>query len=73
MSSQKEIRCKIVGSMAGVSTTLQVGSKGSIWADVAYHNTIFKVGDREKVLESPGKNVHAYLKDGNIMVDKFVL
>ncbi|WP_294181956.1 DUF342 domain-containing protein [uncultured Clostridium sp.] len=73
LSSQKEVRCKIVGSMAGVSTTLQVGSKGSIWADVAYHNTIFKVGDREKVLESPGKNVHAYLKDGNIMVDKFVL
>lgn len=73
LKSQREIKCKVVGSMAGVSTKLQVGSKGHIWADIAYHNTVFKVGNREMVLDSPSKSVHAYLKDGLIVVDKFVL
>lgn len=73
LKAGEEIKCKVVGSTAGVSTKLQVGSEGNIWADIAYHNTIFKVGNRESVLDSPSKNVHAYLKDGLIVVDKFVL
>ncbi|MHC6179268.1 DUF342 domain-containing protein [Clostridium sp. JNZ X4-2] len=73
LKSKTGIKCKIVGSTAGVSTILQVGSNGHIWADVAYHNTVFKVGSKEMILDSPGKNVHAYLKEGLIVVDKFVL
>ena len=74
LKAKNEIKCKIVGSVAGVSTKLQVESNdGHIWADVAYHNTVFKIGSKEIILDSPSKNVHVYLKEGNIVVDKFVL
>ncbi|ADK14006.1 DUF342 domain-containing protein [Clostridium ljungdahlii] len=74
LKAENEIKCKIVGSVAGVSTKLQVESKGgNIWADVAYHNTVFKVENKEIVLDSPSKDVHVYLKEGDIVVDKFVL
>ncbi|MEY7998829.1 DUF342 domain-containing protein [Clostridium sp. Mt-5] len=73
LKSKIGIKCKTVGSTAGVSTILQVESHGDIWADVAYHNTVFKVGNKEMILDSPSKNVHAYLKEGLIVVDKFVL
>lgn len=68
-----EIKCKTVGSVAGVTTKLELGNQGDIWADIAYHNTIFKIGQKEIVLDSPSKNVHAYIKDGNIVVDKLML
>ncbi|WP_446897259.1 flagellar assembly protein A [Clostridium sp. LBM24168] len=73
LKAKNEIKCRIVGSVAGVTTRIEVEDQGNIWADIAYHNTVFKVGVRELVLDSPSKNVHAYLKDGNIVVDKFVL
>lgn len=73
LRAKDEIKCKTVGSEAGVTTRLEVENAGNIWADVAYHNTIFKIGVREILLESSSKNVHAYLKNGNIELDKFVL
>ncbi|MCH3964346.1 MAG: FapA family protein [Clostridium sp.] len=73
LKAKNEIKCRTIGSVAGVTTRIEVESEGNIWADIAYHNTVFKVGTRETVLDSPSKNVHAYLKDGNVVVDKFVL
>lgn len=74
LKAKDEIKCKIVGSVAGVSTKLQVENEnGHIWADVAYHNTAFKIGNKEIILDSPSKDVHVYLKEGDIVVDKFVL
>ncbi|MFL0197073.1 DUF342 domain-containing protein [Clostridium sp. WILCCON 0269] len=73
LKAKKAIKCKIVGSMAGVSTILQVENEGHIWADAAYHNTVFKVGKRKVMLDSPSKDVHVYIENNNIIVDKFLL
>lgn len=74
LRAKNEIKCKVVGSTAGVPTRLEVEKEGNIWVDVAYQNTIFVVGPREFMLESPSKNIHAYLDhSGDIVVDKFRL
>lgn len=74
LKSSKEIKCRNVGSTACVSTRLEVDKEGHIWADVAYINTLFVVGNREFNLERPSKNVHAYIDDkGDIIVDRLVL
>ncbi|WP_246615207.1 DUF342 domain-containing protein [Clostridium thailandense] len=74
LKAKNEIKCKVVGSTAGVSTKLKVEKEGHIWVDVAYQNTVFVVGTREFILDSPSKNVHAYLdSSGDIVVDKFKL
>ncbi len=74
ITAKNEIRCKEVGSEAGVITKLQILQKGDIYVDVAYQNTIFIIGDREYLLETPSKDIHAYLdKKGEITVEKFVL
>lgn len=74
LKAKNEIKCKVVGSTAGVSTKLKVEKEGHIWVDVAYQNTVFVVGAREFILDSPSKNIHAYLDHtGDIVVDKFKL
>lgn len=74
LSAGSEIRLKTVGSEAGVATVLKVSKKGRIFADIAYYNTIFCFGERQMTLEVSAKNVEAYLdKDGDIIIDKFVL
>lgn len=73
LKALNEIKCKTVGSVAGVTTKLELAGSGDIWADIAYHNTIFKIGPKQIVLDLPCKNVHAYIKDGNIVVDKLML
>lgn len=70
----KEIKCKIVGGLGGVSTKLIVEKHGQIWAEIAYPNTRFIIGDREYVLDVPSKNVHAYIDDDReLIVDKLLL
>lgn len=74
IKAKKEIRCKTVGSISGVTTKLIVGDKGEIWADIAYQNTIFKIGTKEYLLEMPSKDIHVYLdKNGDIIADKLLL
>jgi uncharacterized protein len=74
LEARDEIKAKIVGSSGGVSTRLSVEAKGHIWADIAYQNTVFVIGGKEAVLETPSKNVHAYLNDkGELIIDKFNL
>lgn len=72
IKGENEVRCKVIGSPAGVKTTISVGKKGHIWADTAHGNTKFIVGDREDILEEPARDIHAYLdEDGEIVIDKF--
>ncbi|MCB2340729.1 flagellar assembly protein A [Clostridium estertheticum] len=67
----KEIKCKVVGGLGGVSTKLIVEKNGHIWADVAYPNTRFIIGEREYVLDVLSKNVHAFIdKDRELIVEK---
>lgn len=74
ISAKKEIKARVVGSPAGVVTTLVVEAKGHIYVDTAYQNTTFVFGEKESVLEIPSKNVHAYMgSDGNIVIDRLKL
>lgn len=74
IKANDEIRCKMVGSMGGVTTKLCTSEQGHIWADIVYQNTIFVIGSREYILDTPSKEVHAYLdKDQEIIVDRFKL
>ena len=74
IEAKEEVKCRIVGSIGGVTTKLIVGQKGHILADIAYQNTIFKVGSKEYLLEVPSKNIHVYLdKHGDIVADKLLL
>lgn len=69
-----EIKCGTIGSPGGVATKVMVGAKGQIYADIAYQNTVFVIGNREYVFDQPSKEIHAYLdKDGYIVVDKLLL
>jgi uncharacterized protein (DUF342 family) len=74
LSAGTEIILKSVGSVAGVNTIIKVSKNGRIKADIAYNNTIFCFGERQRMLEVSSKNVEAYLdKTGEIIIDKFVL
>ena len=67
----KEIKCKVVGGLGGVSTKLIVEKKGHIWADLAYPNTRFIIGEREYVLDVLSKNIHAFIdEDRELIVEK---
>lgn len=67
----KIIKCNFVGSDAGVKTELKVSKEGEIFANFAYHNTKFVVGNYEYTLQEPCKNVHVYLgHDYDLKVDK---
>ncbi len=70
----KEIKCKIVGGHGGVATKLMVENNGHIWAEVAYPNTRFTIGAREYILDTPSKNVHAFIDESReLVVEKLQL
>jgi len=74
INATNEIKCKIVGTIAGVSTILKVKKNGDIHADIAYYNTKFIIGEKEFLLEEPSRNIHVYLdNDKELVVDKFKL
>lgn len=74
LKAENLINASIVGSDSGVFTKLEVDKKGEINVDVAYHNTIFIIGNKKHILEKPSKNVHVYIdKDGSLIVDKLLL
>ncbi|WP_243108585.1 DUF342 domain-containing protein [Clostridium rectalis] len=74
IKAKKEIKCKTVGSIGGVCTKLMVEESGHIWAEVAYPNTMFVLGQREFLLEVPSKNIHAYIDNkGELIVDRLLL
>lgn len=72
--ARDRVECKSVGSHAGVSTRLEVEKDGHIYADLAYHNTVFAFGNREYALDADYKNVHAFIdSNDDIVVDKLIL
>lgn len=74
LKAGKLIKASIVGSDSGVVTSLEVEKDGEINVDIAYHNTIFIIGNKKYILEKPSKNVHAYIeKDGSLNVEKLLL
>lgn len=74
LSAGSEIKLKTVGSTAGVGTKLQVPKHGRITAEIAYNNTLFCFGERQRLLEVSSKNVEAYVDgNGEIAIDKFIL
>lgn len=74
LSAGGEIKLKTVGSVAGVNTVIKVPKAGRITADVAYNNTVFCFGEKQRILEVSSKEVVAYLdKTGDVVIDKFVL
>jgi uncharacterized protein (DUF342 family) len=74
LKAENEIRCKTIGSTGGVKTKASVSKSGHIYADIAYHNTIFAIGEREIVVEEPSRDIHVYMDElGDIIIDKFRL
>jgi len=72
LEAEKEINCKTVGSLGGVATKLWVPKHGHIYAEVAYQNTYFSIGEKEVILDVPSKKVHVYLdQDEFIIMDRF--
>lgn len=72
--AKDEIRCGVVGSIGGVVTKLAVAPKGHIYAEIAYPNTVFIVGNREATIENPSKNIHVYIDhQDELVVDKLLL
>lgn len=74
LQAGKDIKANIVGSVAGVTTTLKVPKDGVINVNIAYQNSKFIIGDKQYLLETASKEIKAYIDDkGEIVVDKFVL
>lgn len=74
VKANDEIKCGTIGSLGGVSTKIMVGASGKIYAEIAYQNTTFVIGNREYVFEEPCKEIHAYLdSNGDMVVDKLLL
>lgn len=74
VKAKNEIRCKNVGSSGGVITKLIVDEGGHIWADRAFQNTCFIVGERQYNLDKPSKEIHAYIDEKDeLIVDKLTL
>lgn len=74
LSAENEIKCKVIGSPGGVATRVELKGEGHIYADIAYENTIFAIGNREYILDYPAKNIHVYLnEEKELAVDKFKL
>lgn len=74
LKAKNQIKCNVVGSTGGVSTTIIVEKKGQIWAEIAYQNTRFVVGKQEHILEIPCRKLHVYInKEGELTIDKLKL
>ncbi|MGG7176613.1 flagellar assembly protein A [Clostridium paraputrificum] len=68
------IKAKVIGSIAGVTTILKVPKDGIITADIAYPNSLFYFGERQYNLEFASKDVKGYLDEkGEIVVEKILL
>jgi uncharacterized protein (DUF342 family) len=74
LKAKNQIKCNIVGSTGGVSTSLIVEKRGHIWAEIAYQNTRFRVGKQEHTLEYPCRKLHVYIdKEGELTIEKLKL
>lgn len=67
------IKLAEVGSQAGIITILKTSFDGIIEAKVAYQNTILYFGESSYRIEYPCKQLKAYVKNGEIITEKFRL
>lgn len=74
LKAKNQIKCGVVGSIGGVITRVCVDTKGHIYSEIAYPNTVFAVGNKEFTIDNPSKNIHVYVdhKD-DLIVDKLLL
>ena len=71
ITAKNVIKCRKVGSPAGVPTILRVESNGEIWIDMAYQNTKIFVGVKEYIFDVPCKNIHAFIdSDKELIVER---
>ncbi|QCX32387.1 DUF342 domain-containing protein [Caloramator sp. E03] len=67
------IKLAEVGSQAGIITVLKTSFDGIIEAQVVYQNTILYFGESSYRIEYPCKQLKAYVKNGEITIEKFKL
>ncbi|VYU42390.1 DUF342 domain-containing protein [Clostridium tertium] len=74
LKAGKLIKASTIGSDSGVITSIEVEKSGEIYANIAYQNTTFIIGNKKYILDKPSKNIHVYVeKDGSLAVDKLLL
>jgi len=74
ITAKNLIKCRKVGSPAGVPTILSVERHGEVWIDTAYQNTKILVGSKEYIFEVPCKNIHAFIdSDKELVVERIKL
>ncbi|SEG00316.1 hypothetical protein SAMN05660865_01514 [Caloramator fervidus] len=71
--AQNGVFASEVGSNAGAVTVLKTTKQGIIEAKVAYQNTILQFDDISYKIENPVKNLKAYFKNGEVIVEKMKL
>lgn len=69
--AKKGVYIKEIGSSAGIKSIIKTESFGQIKADTVYHNTLFIVGNYNYYVDEPIKNVNLYVKDGELVIEKF--
>lgn len=68
------IKCKNVGSPAGVPTILKVEKDGHIWINIAYQNTKLIIGAQEFIFDVSCKDIHAFIgSDKELKVERLKL
>ena len=71
LTANGNIYAKVLGSEAGISSTLKVSKKSIIEAKVAHINTVLYFGERKYVFDSLAENIREFLDEtGEIQVIK---
>ncbi|MBZ4663116.1 MAG: hypothetical protein JG776_813 [Caloramator sp.] len=73
IEAKKYIKAGEVGSTHGVTTTLKTTKEGVIEVEIAYQNTILIFDEIKYKIDEPVKKLKAYVKKGELIVEKFKL
>ncbi|MGL4849661.1 MAG: flagellar assembly protein A [Clostridium sp.] len=73
LKAKNNIECKVIGSSGGAKTILEVEGNGQITGELVYRNTLIKFGNKERIIEEDSKNLKAFLKNGEIEIEKIIL
>ncbi|MEG0128551.1 FapA family protein [Clostridium sp.] len=70
---KKGVKIREIGSVAGVKSIIKTDLDGVIEAETVYHNTLFMVGGFNYYVDEGLKKVKVFVKDGDLVVEKFKL
>ncbi|MEG2892972.1 MAG: FapA family protein [Clostridium sp.] len=70
---KKGVKIREIGSVAGVKSIIKTDINGVIEAETVYHNTLFMVGGFNYYVDEAVKKVKVFVKDGELVVEKFKL